>query len=59
MDPTVLLLVEDETLILVDVEAALVEAGFEVVSVSNAAQALASFDAKPEQFRALITDIKA
>lgn len=52
------LVVEDETMILMDVEGALEEAGFEVVSKSNAAQALAAFDAEPERFKALVTDIR-
>lgn len=58
MNQTVVLLVEDEALILLEVEARLVEAGFEVVGVGNASQALVNFDAEPERFRALVTDIR-
>ena len=52
------LVVEDEPLILLDVETALQEAGFEVVAVTDAAQAVAAFDAEPEKFKGLITDIR-
>ena len=41
------LVVEDEQLILLDVESALEEAGFEVVAAHNAAEAMAAFDAEP------------
>lgn len=58
MDVGAVLVVEDEPLILLDVETALQEAGFEVVAVANAAQALAAFDAEPERFKGLITDIR-
>ncbi len=58
MNETVILLVEDETLILFEVEASLTEVGFEVVSASNAALALATFDATPSRFKALVTDIR-
>ena len=47
------LVVEDEQLILLDVESALEEAGFEVVAAHNAAQALAAFDAEPGKFKGL------
>jgi len=43
------LVVEDEPLILLDVETALHEAGFEVMAVTDAVQALAAFDAEPWQ----------
>ncbi|QND58311.1 response regulator [Mesorhizobium huakuii] len=52
------LVVEDEPLILLDVETALHEAGFEVVAVTDAVQALAAFDAEPGKFKGLITDIR-
>jgi CheY-like chemotaxis protein len=52
------LVVEDEPLILLDVETALQEAGFEVVAVTDAAQAVAAFDAEPGKFKGLITDIR-
>lgn len=50
------LLVEDEPLIQIEVEAALVEAGFDVLLASSAAEALPHFDAA-DQIRAMITDI--
>ena len=53
-----ILVVEDEPLILLDVETALQEAGFEVVTAHNAAEAIAAFDAEPERFKGLITDIR-
>ena len=49
------LVVEDEPLILLDVETALHEAGFEVVAVTDAVQALAAFDAEPWQVQAIPT----
>ena len=53
-----ILVVEDEPLILLDVETALQESGFEVVTAHNAAEAIAAFDAEPERFKGLITDIR-
>ena len=58
MSVAAVLVVEDEPLILLDVETALQEAGFEVVAAQNAAQAIAAFDAEPEKFKGLITDIR-
>ncbi len=52
------LVVEDEPLILLDVETALQEAGFEVIAVNDAEQALAAFDADPTKFKGLVTDIR-
>jgi len=54
----VVLVVEDETLILLDLESALEEAGFEVVAAASAEQAIAAFDANPAKFRALLSDIR-
>src|SRR4051812_27931449 len=53
-----ILVVEDEPLILLDVEMGLQEAGFEVVAAPNAAMAIAAFDAQPDKFKGLITDIR-
>jgi two-component system, OmpR family, response regulator len=58
MSVAAVLVVEDEPLILLDVETALQEAGFEVVAAQNAAQAIAAFDAEPEKFKGLITDVR-
>jgi DNA-binding response OmpR family regulator len=53
-----ILVVEDETLILLDLESALEEAGFEVVAAANAEQAIVAFDENPGKFRALVSDIR-
>ncbi|SFQ19653.1 Response regulator receiver domain-containing protein [Mesorhizobium sp. NFR06] len=58
MDDGEILVVEDEVLILLDVEAALQEAGFRVSCEHSAAAAMAAFDAEPEKFRGLVTDIQ-
>ena len=58
MSDSVVLIVEDEPMILLDLETGLNEAGFEVVAVRNAALALAAFDADPRKFKALVTDIR-
>jgi CheY-like chemotaxis protein len=52
------LVVEDETLILLDLESALEEAGFEVLAAASAEQAIAAFDGTPGIFRALLSDIR-
>lgn len=58
MDESAVLVVEDEPMILVDLESGLEEAGFEVVGVKNAAEAIAAFDAAPHRFKALLSDIR-
>jgi DNA-binding response OmpR family regulator len=58
MTPTVLLLVEDEALILVDVKDGLTDAGFEIVSAHDGTQALAELDADAARFKAVVTDIQ-
>jgi len=58
MTPTVLLLVEDEALILVDVKDELTDAGFEVVAAHDGTQALAELDADAKRFKAVATDIQ-
>jgi DNA-binding response OmpR family regulator len=58
MATSVVLLVEDEAMVLLDLETTLIEAGFEVVSESNAARALAKFDIDPGRINAVITDIR-
>lgn len=58
MSDGVVLIVEDETMILLDLESALEEAGFQVVGVRNAAEALAAFDRDPTRFKAVLTDIR-
>ncbi|RWH73426.1 response regulator [Mesorhizobium sp.] len=58
MDAPAVLVVEDEAMILVDLESGLEEAGFEVVGVRNAAEAIAAFDVAPNRFKALLSDIR-
>lgn len=58
MTPPLVLVIEDEAMILMDVEAALEEAGFEVLTAANAAQALKIFDGKHAASRAVVTDIR-
>jgi DNA-binding response OmpR family regulator len=58
MDGGTVLVVEDETLILMDIEAALEEAGFAVTGTTSVESALTAFAADPHTFKALITDIR-
>ncbi|ESY64437.1 response regulator [Mesorhizobium opportunistum] len=58
MSEGAVLIVEDETMILLDLESALEEAGFQVVGTRNPAEALAAFDPDPTKFRAVLTDIR-
>ena len=58
MNDGAVLIVEDEVLILLDMEAALQEAGFAVVGAKNATDAIAAFDADPTRIKALISDIR-
>lgn len=58
MEPLVVLVIEDEPLILMDVEAALAEAGFEVITASSAAEGMAAFDDRAGDIRAVVSDIR-
>ncbi|MER8623103.1 response regulator [Mesorhizobium sp. M1143] len=58
MSSIVVLLVEDESMILIDVEHSLVDAGFEVVSATKGADAIRAFNDDPERIEALVTDIR-
>jgi len=58
MSEGAVLIVEDETMILLDLESALEEAVFQVVGTRNPAEALAAFDPDPTKFRAALTDIR-
>ncbi|QPC94841.1 response regulator [Mesorhizobium sp. INR15] len=53
-----ILIVEDEALILFDVESALTDAGFDVVTAKTGEGALAQFDTDPGRFKELVTDIR-
>ena len=52
-----ILLVEDEALILMDIEAALIEEGFQVVTAMNGIRASETFEADPTRIDAVVTDI--
>lgn len=54
----VVLLVEDEAILVIGVEDALVNAGFEVFSALNPTAALAEIDSDPDRFACLVTDIR-
>ena len=56
--PTRLLLVDDEALLLLDLEATLTEEGFEVVAASSGTAAMAEIDKDPSSLIALVTDIR-
>lgn len=58
MKSKVILLIEDEPLILMDVEATLIEEGFEVVIATNGMSAIAAFDADSSRINAVVTDIR-
>jgi len=53
-----ILLIEDELFILMDVEAALIEEGFEVVTATNGMGAIEAFDADSSRINAVVTDIR-
>lgn len=53
-----LLVVEDDPLILTDLEVALEEAGFELVTASDAKSAMAMHDERHAEIRAVLTDIR-
>jgi CheY-like chemotaxis protein len=57
MSSVLLLLVEDEPMILHDVEDALTDGGYEVVTALSGAEAMAQLD-DGKQFAGLITDIR-
>lgn len=53
-----LLLVEDEALVALPLEAELVDAGFQVVVAFNGRQGIAQLETDPARFSALVTDIR-
>ena len=57
-DRPVVLLIEDEALLLLSLEEALEEAGFDVVGAPTGEIALTQFDASPMRFDAVISDIR-
>lgn len=57
-DPIGVLLVEDETLIALLLEETLTDAGYRVVSVSSASQAMTILDSGAQAFSVLVTDIR-
>ncbi len=54
----VILLVDDEPLILMDIETALIDEGFEVITANNGKRAIKTFDADPSRVNAVVTDIR-
>jgi DNA-binding response OmpR family regulator len=52
------LIVEDESIILLDIESSLREARFEVIAVYKGIDAIAAFDRDPEGIAALVADIR-
>ncbi len=57
MKSKVILVVEDEALILMDIENALIEEGFEVITANNGSRANDTFDANPSRIDGVVTDI--
>ena len=53
-----LLVIDDEALVLMAVEDALVEAGYEVVAVASAAEAMEALEAGVASIRCVVTDIR-
>jgi CheY-like chemotaxis protein len=58
MDPIPVILVEDEPLLALDVESALVEAGYEVVIATSGNEALAALASMERPYNAIVTDIR-
>lgn len=58
VDQVLLLLVEDETLIRMNLEEELADAGFALVVVKDGRQALAEIEADVARFRGVVTDIR-
>ncbi|HET9428595.1 MAG TPA: response regulator [Allosphingosinicella sp.] len=58
MDPSILLLAEDEPLIALTLEDALEEAGFAVLHVKTAEDAIQAIDSRTSELSGVITDIK-
>ncbi len=57
MKSRVILLIEDESLILMDIETALIDEGFEVVTANNGTRAIQAFDADPSRIDGVVSDI--
>lgn len=58
MKPPLILLIDDEPLILIDLEEQLADAGFEVLTASDAADGLARFNERADDLRVVVTDIR-
>ena len=58
MESKLILLIEDEPLILMDVESALTDEGFEVISAHNAEQAIKAFEKDSSRIVGVVTDIR-
>jgi CheY-like chemotaxis protein len=55
--PSLLLLVDDEALVRMTIEAALEDAGFDVRPAASGREALSLLDAEAETFSAIVTDV--
>lgn len=58
MESVTILLAEDETLLLLDFEDALKEAGFEVLAVTSGKKAIEHLNAAESSFAGIVTDIR-
>lgn len=58
MNSGAVLVVEDESLVLLDIEHSLREAGFEVIAVDKGDNAIVTFDRNQNGVAALLTDIR-
>ncbi|MEM5471230.1 response regulator [Hoeflea sp. AS60] len=52
------LLIEDDPLILMDVEATLIDEGFEIITAESGTLAIETFDAEASRIDAIVTDIR-
>lgn len=57
MKSIVILVIDDEPLILMDIEAALIDEGFDVVTANNGSRAIEAFNADPSRIDGVLTDI--
>lgn len=58
MDKISLLVVEDDPLVLIAIEAALLDAGFNVLTAVSGSEAMLALDADDGQLKAVVTDIR-
>ncbi|RVP11824.1 response regulator [Sinorhizobium meliloti] len=58
MEPVCLLVAEDEALLLIDLEDALIEAGFTVVAVTSGGKAIERLTSAGSSIQGIVTDIR-